>query len=822
MFQEELPTAKLRTPQSPLILLFLLGYFLLCPLPASAADQSPRVRESFDFDWRFHLGDVPGGESLELDDNSWRELSVPHDWSVEYPFSQEFASGTGYLPGGIGWYRKIFEAPASWQGKEVQIHFDGVYRNSEVWINGKSLGVRPYGYAPFSYRLTPDLQIGEKNVIAVRVAREEVADSRWYPGTGIYRHVWLTVTEPVHVEKWGTFVTTPRVTDERADISVSSEVVNRGDTQVELRIETAIVDPAGNRSSEQSTNATLPAGASETMAHWHVAEKPQRWTLEVPTLYAVQTRVYAGDKLLDEVQVPFGIRTYYFDANRGFFLNGEPLLIKGLCMHHDAGVVGAAVPDKVLERRLRIVKELGANAVRCSHNPMAAEFYEMCDRLGLLVMDEAFDEWELGKRKWVEGRNVGQAQRFGYNEHFEEWAERDVAAMVRRGRNHPSIILWSIGNEIDYPGDPYVHPEFFDPAAPPADAGSPRTTRLAVVAPSLIAAVKRHDPTRPVTMALSNMPASNGIGLANMLDVAGYNYQEQFYEQDHRDFPGRVIYGSENGQSLRSWQAVEENDYISSLYYWVGFDFLGEAGRWPNRGSQAGVFDTRGFYKPFSWSHRMRWSEEPLVRILVSESGDDSRRRRRRFRLADHPRLWKAEAGATVPVLISTNCEAIELTLNGKPIEVSAAPFGNFYRAEVPFAAGELVATGLREDQPVASDMLKTPGTAAEIQLIADREQLVADGQDAAHVEIRIVDSDGQLVSDCDSQVTVKVSGAGRLLGVDNGDQNDTTDLKNPSKQSRDGRLLAIVQSLREAGTVEMEAKVEGLPAASLNLVTGP
>ena len=791
-------------------LLLLLG---ACALPAGSSAAGPRHREGFDFAWQFHLGDLDGAALPEFDDSQWRTLNVPHDWSVEQPFSPDHASGTGYLPAGIGWYRKTFDAPAEWQGREVSIYFDGVYRNSQVWINGQLLGERPYGYAPFAYRLTPHLNIGGNNTIAVRVAREQVADSRWYPGSGIFRHVWLDVAAPVHVKQWGTFVTTPRVTTERADIQVTNEVVNQGSEPANLLVKTAVLSPQGEKLSVQSTTQTLDAGAEYTFAHWHMADNPTLWSLDTPTLYSVETRIYDGDTLVDVVRTPFGVRQYHFDANKGFFLNGQPLKIKGLCLHHDAGVVGAAVPDKVLERRLRLVKDLGANAVRCSHNPMADELYTLCDQIGLLVMDEAFDEWELGKRKWVKGRNVGRAERFGYNEDFEAWAERDVEAMVRRSRNHPSIILWSIGNEIDYPGDPYVHPEFFDPAAPPADAGSPRTTRLAVVAPSLIAAVKRHDPTRPVTMALSNMPASNDIGLANMLDVAGYNYQEQFYEQDHADFPGRVIYGSENGQGGRSWEAVENNDYISSIYLWSGFDFLGEAGEWPNHGSQSGVFDTRGYLKPYGWFQKLRWSEQPVVQMMVSYGNPDNRRR---FNPRENPRLWKATPGTGMTVFINTNADQVELTLNGKAVEVQKSEGRTSFEAYLDFEEGELVATALADGNPVATDVLKTPGPAAKLLLVADCKQLLATGQDAGHVEVQLVDADGTLVPNGREQVTVQVVGAGQLLGVDNGDQNDTTDLKSPTKKMHDGRLLAIVQSGLESGELEIRATAEGIEPATL------
>lgn len=790
--------------------------YALVALQSGAGET--RSRESFDFDWRFHLGDLVSGEQVDQPDADWRRVALPHDWSAEQPFEPKAASGTGYLPGGIGWYRKTFVAPESWRGHDVELHCDGVYRASQVWINGQPIGGRPNGYIPFTVRLTPHLRLGAPNIVAIRVAREVVADSRWYTGSGVYRHVWLDVTGLVAVKRWGTFVTTPRVTDERADVNVATTLRNRADTPAVVRIETTVVDPDGEALSVQSSEIEVPAHSTETAATWHVVQSPSRWSLEKPTLYSVETRVYRGDELIDKTVEPLGIRTFRFDADEGFFLNGQPTLIKGLCLHHDAGVVGAAVPDDVLRRRLQIAKDLGANAIRCSHNPMAAELYALCDRLGLLVMDEAFDEWELGKRKWVEGRNVGQAERFGYNEHFDAWAERDVADMVRRARNHPSVILWSIGNEIDYPGDPYDHPEYFDPAAPPVDEGSPSAARLAVVAPKLIAAVKREDPTRPVTMALSNTPASNNVGLAAMLDVCGYNYQEGFYDRDHAEFPGRVIYGSETGQSRRSWRAVVEKPFISGQFLWAGFDFLGEAGRWPNHGSRSGTFDTRGFLKPHNWWRKAAWSDEPFVRLLVAENNDGADGDRWRPRLTRHPRRWNAQRNDEQRVLVVTNCEDVQLRLNDRLIETQASRDGFGYVSEFSYEPGELYAVGFNGGGAAACDSLRTPGPAATLKLVADRTKLAANGTDVAAIEVRVVDAAGTLVPDGAESITVQVTGPGRLLGVDNGDQDDPTPLVSPTKRSLDGRLMVLVQSGRDPGAIDVEVTSDGLTTASLEL----
>ena len=772
----------------------------------------PRAIIDFDFDWRFSLSDPRGAENFGFDDSDWRKLNVPHDWSVEQPFDEKFASSTGFLPGGIGWYRKEFDIPIDWSGKEVSIEFDGVYRNSTVWLNGKLLGKRPSGYASFSYRLTPHMKAGEKNVIAVRVARTEVADSRWYPGSGIYRHVKLVVTEPLHFARHGIFVRVPRVTEERADITAEMKVVNRSNKPAEIRIESLVIDPDGKQLSSQSINGTLPPNGNKEFAQWQLVPNPQKWSIDDPKLYQFVTKIFVGDRLTDIVSTPIGLRTFHFDPNLGFFLNGKSMKLKGLCLHHDAGALGSAVPDEVLERRLRLVKSIGGNAVRCSHNPMAAEFYDICDRIGLLVMDEAFDEWELGKRKWVKGRNVGRAKRAGYNEAFEEWAERDLAEMVLRSRNHPSVIMWSIGNEIDYPGDPYDHPEFFDPSAPPVDEGSPSATRLSVVAPKLIATVKRYDSTRPVTMALSNTPTANGIGVPDMLDVAGYNYQEKFYWQDHANHPGRIILGSENGKGIRSWKAVAENEYISGQFLWVGFDFLGEANKWPNHGSLWGVFDTRGFIKQHSEHYYRTWNTNPMVRIIVPSSAYTRRSKRS---LLSYPRAFTGSAGDKVTVLIDSNCDSCQLKLNGQELTLKDYDQTLDF-AEFDYQPGELVVEGITNGKVVAVDSITSLGTASKLKLIPDRTEISADGKSTVHVEVQVVDESGNLVPLSHEGITCTVVGSGRLLAVDNGNQNDPTPLASTTKSTHDGRLMAYVQSKREPGKIIVRATANGLADAEV------
>ena len=792
---------------------FAAAILVLVATETNAA-ETVRTHELFDQQWRFHLGDVDRAERSQFDDSSWRQLDLPHDWSVEFDFSKTNASATGFLPGGIGWYRKSFESKPDWSGKRVFVTFDGVHRNADVWINGHHLGQRPYGYITFQHDLTPYLVTNGVNVLAVRVERENVADSRWYPGSGIYRHVWLTVTKPVHVPLWGNFVRTPRVVGGMADVVASTEVKNDSAKEQSVRVLWQVIQPDGKTAAEFAQTERVAKGETHTFSRWQKVADAQLWSPDSPALYTLVSRVFAGNELVDETRTSFGIRTFYFDANKGFFLNGQNMKIKGLCMHHDAGVVGAAVPEDVLERRLRIVKEFGGNAIRCSHNPMAPEFYSLCDRLGLLVMDEAFDEWEIGKRKWVEGRNAGSAQRFGYSEDFEEWAEQDCADMVRRGRNHPSIIMWSIGNEIDYPTDPYVLDETRTVEGFARDSKQPQQTRLTVVAPKLIAAIKRHDPTRPVTMALANVTSSDATGLAQMLDVVGYNYQESGYAKDHEMFPTRIIYGSENGRNFDQWKAVRDNDYVSAQFLWVGFDFLGEANEWPNHGSQAGLFDTRGFPKTLAHYRKALWSDEPMVYPVVQREERGGGRRSRGFGVPSWS--WPDAEGRTMTVRVFSNCEEVELLLNGKSVGRNSVGEDRIVSFEVPYAPGTLRAVGLKQSQPAASVQLVTAGAAASLKIELDREKLPANGRSVAHATISIVDAAGNRVPDAGHLISVSAEGQGKLLGLDNGDMNDTTALRSLAKAAVNGQALALLQAGRTEGVMTLKASAPGLESASV------
>jgi hypothetical protein len=785
---------------------------LFAALPAWA-NELVREHRTFDAGWKFHKGEVTGGEQAGFDDSSWRKLNLPHDWSIEGPYDAANASGTGYLPGGIGWYRKTFALPESLRGRKIVLMFDGVYRDSDVWVNGHHLGRRPYGYSSFEYDLTPHLNLGAKpNVVAVRVDHSVAADSRFYTGSGIYRHVWLTVTQPVHVARWGTYVHTPVVSTAEALVSVETSVQNESGVEAPVRLVTTIEDASGKEVGTAAHEERIGPGSAHTFAQQAVVAHPKLWSLEEPNMYTAVTRVFGGGALSDEYRTPFGIRTIRFDANHGFFLNGKPEKFKGVCLHHDLGALGAAFSEAALERRLKLLKELGMNAIRCSHNPMAPEQYDLCDRMGLLVMDEAFDEWTGGKNKWTEGWNAGTPGQRGYHEVFGEWAIRDLQDMVLRDRNHPSIVMWSIGNEIDYPGDPFGHPRGRDGLKPGMqDAGV-----LPLTARRLVAAVKGLDGTRPVTQALADTLASNATGLALLLDVVGYNYLEQYYARDHETYPERIILGSENSHSLAAWRAVAANEYVSGQFLWTGIDYLGEGGRFPSRGSTAGLLDYCGFKKPEAYLREALWSDGPMVyAAAVAEQPPGASRRD----LAEHWN-WDGDARKTIPVEVYTNCDAAELFLNDRSLgkKPVADPLQPVLVWDVPNEPGVVRVVGSRGGKEAARFELATAGPGTRFDITADKTVLQANGADLSHVTIQIVDARGRRVYKAVGTIEVRATGAGELAAMDTGDPRDVTPVQAGSRRAYQGRALAIIRSSSTPGRLTVRASAVGLPSAELVL----
>jgi len=772
---------------------------------------SPLIAEDFDFDWQFSRGDFATAMIPAFDDGNWRQVNVPHDWSVEGSFSADLGSGNGYAPGGIGWYRKHFKVDPAHQDKVIAIEFDGVYNHSEVWINGHFVGQRPYGYSSFQYDLTPHMKFGDtENVLAVRVAHTRFSDSRWYTGSGIYRHVRLTIQNKLHIGHWGVYVTTPDISDESGTVRIETTLKNDASATGTFSLQSDIVTAQGRTVGSFTTPGTLASGTQETLVQTIKIKNPERWSLDTPTLYTLKSRVLAEETVLDSQDTPFGFRTLRFDPNKGFFLNEKSMKLKGVCLHHDAGCLGAAVPDKVLQHRLLLMKALGANAIRTSHNPPAPELLDMCDQLGLLVQDEAFDEFTPPKNKWVQGRNSGLPSRFGYGEIFEQWSVIDMRDMVRRDRNHPCIIMWSIGNEIDYPNDPFSHPVLGDryrPDHPPAE-------NLVKYAKPLVDVAKQWDKTRPVTAALASITMSNAVELPQVLDVVGYNYQEQFYGADHKTYPNRFIYGSENGDSYQAWATVRDNEYIAGQFLWTGIDYLGEANRWPNRANGAGLVDMCGFLKPIGWFRKSLWMDEPVIYICSAVAGDSRSRRRRTVE------AWNWQENQTVSVLCYTNCSEVSLTLNDTLIgsKPSSEARQGVLTWQIPYQAGILKAVGLKDGKAVCEYVLKTAGPARRVVVSQDVTEIQADGKDVCLLTFEIQDEQGVRVPDAEQELSFEVSGPARIIGIENGNLSSlelAQDLKHKAYQ---GRGLAILQSTQSSGRITVKVTSDGLASAGVGL----
>ncbi len=577
-----------------------------------------RRQERINADWRFHLGEVENGGYQGLDDGAWARVTLPHDWAVAQPFDQRFASGTGYLPGGVGWYRKHFTVGGDLAGKRVTVTFGGVYKHSRCWINSNYLGMRPCGYSTFRYDITEFLKPGD-NVLCVRAENIDLPDSRWFTGSGITRDVTLTVTDQRCFDDDGLFVHTDECGERRAVVTVDWRARAEGEACF------ALLDASGATVAEAS-------GRGEKGSVQLPVARPQLWSPESPYLYTLRASLTADGAERDRVELRAGIREARFDAERGFFLNCAPMKLMGVCLHHDAGALGAAVPKPVWARRLRKLKAVGCNAIRFSHNPPDPALLDLCDELGFLSIDEAFDEWEGCKNKWWQGHNVYPPKHFGYADDFPAWHEADLTAMLLRDRNHPSVILWSIGNEIDYPNDPYVHPSFEtmtgnNDAEKPAqerqyDPNKPNAERLTVVARELAAIVRRVDPTRPVNSALSFPELSVPTGYAAELDVVGFNYKEPLYADTHRAHPEYVLLGTENGHGAEEWLAVKNNAFVCGQFLWTGADFLGEAQGWPVRASQAGLLDLAGFEKPLYYRRQAMWTDAPTAKLAASAGGE--------------------------------------------------------------------------------------------------------------------------------------------------------------------------------------------------------
>jgi beta-galactosidase len=788
--------------------------------------------------WAFTLTDTPDAWQKGYDDSSWRQVTVPHDWSVEQPFSAACSSGTGYLPGGIGWYRAHvpLREVGDLSGRHVRLVFHGVYKNAQVWVNGYHLGGRPSGYAEFSFDLTEILSYasGDDLVVTVRVQHTDISDSRWYNGSGITRRVELQVHDLVRVAEHGTTFTTLAADSAEAMVRIAQVLVNDTAETVAVRATHELRSLSSAEVHTVAAEVAVPAGTSaEANAELRVAQ-PELWSDRTPHLYCLTTTLNwtsAGEERSAVYVETVGIRTFRFDPDRGFFINGEPRTLNGVCLHEDAGCLGTAVPTGVWLRRLLKLREMGCNAVRMAHNPHAPELYRLCDALGFFVIDEAFDEWENPKNKWWQGHNVYPPRHEGYAHDFHAWHERDLGAMVDAHRNHPSIIAWSIGNEIDYPNDPYASPLFAEmtgnnDARKTArqrsyDPNRPDARRLPTIARRLIDIVRQKDPTRPVTIGAAYPELSTRTGLIELFDLAGYNYKEHLYAEDHARFPAMPLVGSENGHRYADWLAVAENDYVAGQFLWTGIDYLGEAHGWPIHGSGAGLLTLAGYEKHSFHLRRSWWTDEPVAYIATRPFVDADEKT-----FWSHPiaRQWGESSGEPMEILCFSNGEP-RLSCGGAELPLLRDEENGYWVTVTPARDEPLVLETWRDGKVVARDELGRRGEPVRIEAVVWQapaealqrcEAVGLDANDVIQVECTLCDAEGK-VAGTDRLLSATLDGGG-LLGLENGDLSDNTPYTVPQRSTLDGRLIVFVRP-GDGRTPKLSAP--GLPDAALSLEEG-
>lgn len=746
-----------------------------------------RFVSSFDKDWKFIKEDIAQASSPDYNDASWRSLNVPHDWSIEYPFNRANKSGRGggYVETGIGWYRKTFTLDANQSAQKFFIEFDGIMMNSDVWINGHHLGKRPYGYISFQYELSQFLNFGtdKKNVLAVRADNSLQPASRWYTGSGIYRHVRLIKTADIHINQWGVFVTTPFVSADKATINAKIDVVNTS-TNKNLVLETSIIDPNGKLVKSTLTKFAATASGKQMVEQNIAIDKPMLWSLEKTNMYKAVVKIFSGKILVDDYTVDFGIRSIRFDADNGFFLNGKNIKIKGVCLHHDGGAFGAAVPLRVWEKRFEQLKELGVNGIRTSHNPVAPEFLDLCDKMGMLVMNETFDTWNAKK----------SSADFGYNLYFTNWWEKDTRDQVVRDRNHPSVVIYSIGNEI--------HDNLND------SSGFRKYKMQQDLVHSL-------DSTRPVTMALFR-PALSKVyenGLADMMDVVGQNYRENELVAAHEKNPKRKVIGTENRHELPAWLPFRDKPYYAGQFLWTGIDYIGESD-WPNVVHGSGLLDRTGFKRHIGYQYQSWWSNEPMVYVMRKEGNAGA---------GDWVNDWSPTDIDTydeAKVQVFSNCDEVELFLNDVSLGVQPRTSDNASPRNWSFTfhTGTLKAVAKNNGTIVASQVLKTAGVPAKILLTVDKTKVANNWDDVSYISATVVDENGIPCLNADNQIAFSVSGAGFLAATDNGDLSSTESFLSNKRFCFKGRCIAAVKANAGSGKISITASSEKLKSATIEI----
>ncbi len=793
---------------------FYTAVFLLCC--NFSAEAQNKNRQDFDRGWTFNLGDVPAAKNMGFNDSGWRKLNLPHDWSIEGKFSKDNPATPegGALPGGIGWYRKTFTLPESSKNKIISVDFDGVYQKSEVWINGHLLGFRPNGYISFRYNLTPYLFYGtKKNVIVVKADNSTQPNSRWYSGSGIYRNVWLVTTPKLAVNHWGTFVTTPQVSRQSASINIKTNLKNYAGNLQNATLTSVLYDAAGKIVLVKTTTGINVKDTVKEVSQDLMLNNPNLWSVEKPYLYKLVSKVTDDHSVSDTYETSVGIRYFNFDADKGFSLNGKPMKILGVCDHHDLGSLGSAINTRAIERQLEILKGMGVNGIRTSHNPPAPELLDLCDKMGFIVMDEAFDCWEKEKAK------------YDYHLFFKDWHKRDLQDQILRDRNHPSVMIWSIGNEI---------PEQHD-------------KRGTAIALDLASIVHNLDTTRPITTANNNPDTANTIVKSGALDLIGYNYHEGEYAGFHDRYPGKKFIATETTSGLETrgfyempsdsiriwptswdkpferpgnnvsaydnvrppwgstheatWKVIKKHDYLSGMFVWTGFDYLGEPTpySWPSRSSYFGIVDLAGFPKDIYYMYQSEWTDKTVLHLLPH---------------------WNWEAGKTIDVWAFYNhADEVELFLNGKSLGTKHKTGDDLHVMwRVKFEPGTLKAVSRKNGKVVLTSEIKTAGKPAKIVLSADRSTIKADGKDLSFITAKVLDKDGNVVPDAENLINFKVNGEALITAVDNGDPVSHDSFKVNYRKAFHGLALAIVQAKQSSGAVNFTASADGLQSAAINL----
>ena len=799
------------TKQIALVLIILVSCFSIYAQNIANIER----KQLFDYNWKFFLGDTATAKLNEFNDSNWRTLDLPHDWSVEgqiHPKNPTGAAG-GYFPAGIGWYRETFNIPKEWKEKLVSIYFEGVYMNSEVFINGNSLGVHPYGYSSFSYDLTPYLNFDKENVLAVRVDNSRQVNCRWYSGSGIYRHVWMIVTNPVHVKLWSVAITTPEVYSKKATVQIKTMVKNETEFPQKVIVKTILWDNNSKNAGNGQIKVELLANSEKEITQTIRVSNPLLWSPETPNLYQAQVLIEKDNQVVDDTKTKFGIRTIKFSAENGFQFNGKTVKINGGCVHHDNGCLGSSAFDRAEERKIELLKAAGFNAVRTSHNPPSEAFLDACDKLGLLVIDEAFDGWKTSKNK------------YDYALFFDQWWQYDLEGMVLRDRNHPSVIMWSIGNEIIERKEP----------------GAVETAKM------LANAIRNIDTTRPVTSAMTTWDNDWDIfdPLMAAHDVCGYNYQLHRASADHQRVPSRIIVHTESfpRDAFINWKLVQDNNYIIGDFVWTAMDYLGESsiGRWyysgevpgehwendffPWHGAYCGDIDLIGWRKPISHYRNMLYNNTEKLYLAVREP-EPAPLEIKETLWSVWPTweswTWPWFEGKQMQVEVYSKYPKVRLYLNNKLIGEQSTTLKQQFKAtfSVPYSPGTLKAAGVENNIEIEFTSLHTSGEAAKMKLTADRKEILANGQDLSFVTIEITDKDGVFQPNATNRLHFKIEGAGEIVGVANADLKDTDPYVANTRKAWKGRALVVIKSTNSPGDIKLTVTAAGLTDATLNIKT--